>query len=362
VRILWVASKLETGWSGGVGRVLRGGCEALAAAGHEVHLAGVRPREGEPGALGGVTLHPFAPVRWKFQQLGPLRALVRRLAPDVVHFHSALPHGAVVVPLLLLRSGAATPLVVVTPHTGARSDYPKRLARLALRRADGVLCPSRWSAERAQRAGAPSTRVRVIHNGFDAPARPADPPAREPVVCFLGRLVRSKGPDVLLEAFARAAEGHPAWRLVLAGEGREADALRARAAGLPCAARVSLPGQVVGEAKSRLLASAGIGCVPSRDDNLPGSLLELQASGVPTIASAVGGIPELAEDGAAARLVPPEDADALAAALDALMKDEGERARLGAAALAASADRTWKRYAERTLAVYRELAQLRRTA
>lgn len=361
VRILWVASKLETGWSGGIGRVLRGGCEALAAAGHEVHLAGVRPRDGEPGALLGVEIHPFAERRWKVQQLGPLRALVRRLAPDVVHFHSALPHGAVVVPLLVLRGRRSAPLVVVTPHTGARSDYPKRLSRLALRQADGVLCPSRWSAERARRAGSASTRVRVVPNGFDPPAAADRPsPAREPVVAFLGRLVRSKGPDVLLEAFGRAAEAHPGWRLVLAGEGREAEALRARAADLPCAARISLPGHVGGPAKERLLATASIGCVPSRDDNLPGSLQELQAWGVPTVASAVGGIPELAQEGVAARLVPPEDVDALAAALTALMTDDLERARLSAASLAASETRTWKRYAELTVAVYRELATQRR--
>jgi len=362
VRILWVASKLETGWTGGIGRVLAGGAEALAAAGHELHLAGARPVDGDARPLSGVALHPWPAPRWKVQQLAPLRALLRRLDPDVVHFHSALPHGALVVPLLLLRGRRPTPLVVLTPHTGARSDYPKRLSRLALRWADGVVCPSRWSAERARRAGAEATRLHVVPNGFDAPVRPALPPTREPVVVFLGRLVRSKGPDVLLDAFARVADAHPDWKLVLAGAGREAEPLRARAAALPCAARIALPGHVAGEAKQRLLATASLGCVPSRDDNLPGSLQELQAWGVPTIASEVGGIPELARDGAAARLVPPGDAPALAAALGALMQDAAERTRLSAAGLAAAEERTWKRYAESLLAAYRELAARHSTA
>jgi len=350
LRILWVASKLEREWKGGVGRVIAGALPALAARGHEVHLAGRAP-EGEPAPLPGVTLHPWPARRSKLAQLPHLVALQRKLRAQVVHFHSALPHGALIVPFLWLRRALGRPLVVVSPHTGARAHYPKRLARAALARADRVIAVSRWSAERAVRAGAPRERTLVVPNGSDLLAVPPRG-KRAPVVVALARLVASKGIDVLLEAFDAAAATRPEWRLRIAGEGREAEALRRRAAELASGARIELCGQAAGAAKEALLAEAAIGVQPSREDNLPGALLELQAWGIPCIASRVGGIPEILGEGEAGFLVPPGDVPALARALGALMEDPARRARLAEAGLRLAADRTWPRIAERLEAAY----------
>ena len=100
LRILWVASKLS--WSGGVGRVLAGAPPALAARGHSMHLAGPAP-EGEPAPLPGVALHPWPVRRLKLANLGRLLGLQRELRADVIHFHSALPHGELIAPLRALR-------------------------------------------------------------------------------------------------------------------------------------------------------------------------------------------------------------------------------------------------------------------
>lgn len=360
LRVLWIVSKMEREWRGGIGRVVAAAARALAERGHEVHLAGRAP-DGEPRPIEGVRLHPWPPTRVKARQLPHLVRLQRRLRARVVHFHSALPHGAVIVPFAALRARLGDPALVLTSYTGARAHYPKRLARRALGRADALVAASQWSLERAVAAGALRERCHAVPGGIERVV--AAPPAeRERVVLCLARLVRSKGVDVLLEAFARAASCRSGWRLELCGEGREAAALRERAARLACAERVRFREAVAGAEKERLLRSAALGVVPSRADNYPGALLELQAHGVATIASAVGAIPEAAEGGRSARLVPPDDAAALAEALGGLMDDPQRRAALAEAALRVSRGRTWPGVAERMEAVYRALLRERSAA
>lgn len=351
LRILWVASQLEGEWTGGIGRVVAGTLPALAERGHETHLAG--RAAGPVASLAGVALHPWPPFRQKVRQLLALAPLIRRLDPDVVHFHAARPHGDVLVPLRLLRR-RRRPLLVVTPYTGSRSHYRKRFARAGLRAADAVAPNSRWGAERAVAAGADPARVHVVPAGAPPPPAVSEAP-REPLVLALCRLAPSKGVDLLLDAFAEAAAGRPAWRLCVAGDGPEAEALRARARALACAERVRLPGWLGGDAKARLLATAAVGVQPSRDDNFPGSLLELQAAGAACVASAVGGIPDILDDGRAGVLVPPGDAAALARTLAALMDDPARRAALSKAGRVAAGQRAWPRVAARLEALYRAL-------
>jgi phenylacetate-CoA ligase len=357
--ILWVAAKLERDWTGGVGRVIAGALPALAARGHEVHLAG---RAAEPPApIQGVALHPWRWWRWKVLQLPYLLETQRRLGADVVHFHSALPHGALIVPFAWLRGGRGRPALVVSPYTGARAAYRHRRDRAPLSRVDAVVLSSRWSAERAVAAGAPAARTRVIPVGVELPPGPgpAPPEARAPEVVALSRMYPTKGLDVLVEAFAAAAAKRPAWRLTIAGDGHDAGRLRAQAAASGCADRIAFAGFVRGEAKRTLLERAAIGVQPSRDDNYPGSLLELQAHGVACVGSAVGGIPEILGGGEAGVPVPPGDADALAQALGALMDDPAQRARLAAAGRRLAVERSWEAVAEKLEAAYREVLDRR---
>ena len=162
LRILWVASKL--GWSGGIGNVVARGARALAERGHDVHVAGPTP-DGEPGALPGVVVHAFRKRRMKLLQLIDLVPLVRRIEPDVVHFHSAMPHGDVIAGLRWLRpwrDPSRAPLIAVTAHSSR--PYAKRRARIGLRAADLVVVPSQWAAAHAQRAGARADAIQVRLN------------------------------------------------------------------------------------------------------------------------------------------------------------------------------------------------------
>jgi glycosyltransferase involved in cell wall biosynthesis len=290
----------------------------------------------------------------KLANLGRLLGLQRQLRANLVHFHSALPHGELIAPLRALRATLGGPLILVTPHTATRVHYPKRRARWGLRAADAVVTPSAWSAEAARRARVDTGRVRVVHAGIDLP-EPTPVEKREPVVLSMGRLVHSKGVDVLVEAFAKAAAGRPGWLLEVAGDGREAAALRERAARTPCAQRISFLGQVSGEAKRAALSRAAIGAVPSRSESFGGTLLEFAAQGLACVATAVGGMAELTDGGRAVRCVPPDDVGALADALAELMDDTDSRCQLGETARRFASRFSWEATAARYEELYREL-------
>jgi glycosyltransferase involved in cell wall biosynthesis len=339
-----------------MGRVAWGAAAALAARGHEVHLAG--PAADEPlDPVPDLALHPW-PGSAKLLRLVPLLRLRRRIRPHIVHFHSALPHGELIAPLRLLRGPSGLPRIVVTPYTSMRSHYPKRRARLGLRAADAIIASSRWSAEAAILAGASRETTHVVHAGIDPVSEL--PKERLPVVVALGRLKKVKGMDVLIEAFDRAAEGRPDWTLRIGGDGADREALARQVAAAKHGDRIELLGRVVGAQKQRLLNQASIGVVPSRSENFPGTLLELQAHGLACVASSVGGIPELAVD-RAALLVPPDEPGALASALGDLMDHDEVRDAVSRAALRLTATLNWDAVGEQFERVYRAcLARPRR--
>ena len=165
---------------------------------------------------------------------------------------------------------------------------------------------------RAHRA--PKSQITVIRNGIDKSVfRPG--PARQraadhvPTIGALGRLVHQKGFDVLLEALPTVTAQRPV-RLVIAGEGELRPELEAAAEGLP----VSFPGALQGpEAVADFLRSLDLFVMPSRYEGLPNAVLEALACGAPVVATDVPGMAEAA--GAAARMVPAEDPQALAAAI-----------------------------------------------
>ncbi|TVT47855.1 MAG: glycosyltransferase [Denitromonas halophila] len=159
---------------------------------------------------------------------------------------------------------------------------------------------------------------------FPNPIEICDVPARRSntsSVLFLGRLVREKGVYELLRAFSPVCRRYPGLSLVLCGTGPEEAGLRALADELSIAPNVIFPGWVDGARKSELLAEASVFVLPSYAEGLPMSILEAMVANVPIVATAVGGIPDMLDDGACGQLVPPRDeaklTEALMRALDA---------------------------------------------
>jgi glycosyltransferase involved in cell wall biosynthesis len=208
-----------------------------------------------------------------------------------------------------------------------------RAARdLEVRRAARIVCPSSFLAGLVRGWGVAADRISVIPN--PAPPLPdlrgpaEAPPARPPLLAFAGRLTAPKALGVLLEAVARV----PDVELVLAGDGDERDALEAKARGLGLDGRVSFLGPLPREEVLDLFRRADAVCLSSIWENFPHTLVEALAVGTPVIATRVGGVPEIVEDGQNGLLVEPDDPEALAAAIRRFTGDGDLRSRLAAAA------------------------------
>jgi glycogen synthase len=155
-----------------------------------------------------------------------------------------------------------------------------------------------------------------------------------------------------VRAFGRMQE--PA-ALVVVGDGPDRDRVHRLAVGSSAADRITLTGFVEHTAVPGILASLDVLVLPSAYEEMGSVLVEAMAAGVPVVASAVGGIPEVVRDGETGLLVPPGDVTTLAAVLDRLAADPDLRARLAAGARARSAAYGWPKLADRVADVYADL-------
>jgi glycosyltransferase involved in cell wall biosynthesis len=159
----------------------------------------------------------------------------------------------------------------------------------------------------------------------------AKDPCRPNLVLFLGHLQADKGIFDLLEAVAALRHDVPDVRLVCAGDGNRIAVAR-YAERLGIAEAVKFTGWVGPSGKRALFESAAVLAAPAYDAALPVSLLEAMAAGVPVVASAVGGMPEVIVDGVTGVLIAPGDSASLARHLRMFIVDRERAARIGAAA------------------------------
>lgn len=276
--------------------------------------------------------------------------------PGVVLAHNA-PQ---LVPLVHDRHAA-----VLYAHNLLLRTYSPREADRVLGRAAAVVCVSGALAEQTA-AHLPARlrdRLRVVPNGVDTTrfAPRADPGRGDRLrVLFVGRMIPDKGADVVLDAVARL--GRDDVELTLVGsQNFDAGAapspyerdLRTRAAAL--GDRVRLLPFTPRAAVAEVYRSADVVVVPSRwAEPFALTVMEGMASGVPVVASAIGGIPEVAGD--AGVLVRPDDAGELAAALEALADDEALRRRIGVRCRAWAQAHDWSWSRSRLDAVLAEVA------
>jgi len=315
--------------------------EALRALGHDVDvIAGGDASSGVvriPSSLldrgGAPDLIERSPVRGALAGAVFTTRLTAALAVRARRFDSIIAHWLVPsavaalpsrVPLLaiahggdihtLRRMGLLAPVLHALALRGARLAFvSEQLRSIALEAAPRL---TRWLAQAiVQPMGIAIDRFRSLERA------PADPPT----ILIASRLVTLKGIDVAIAAMAHVRTRS---RLVIAGDGPERAALSARAG-----AAVTFLGQVEATRRDRLLGEAGVVVVPSRvmpsgrTEGTPMIALEALAAGVPVVASAVGGLRELA----AVSLVEPDDPRALAAAIDHSLANPPSAKRLQAA-------------------------------
>jgi glycosyltransferase involved in cell wall biosynthesis len=305
--------------------------------------------------------------RWDWKgMLGTWRRL-RALRPQLLHLHHVWPASDRY--LSMLAGMAGVPHMVVTEHiVGHSHSAPQRaLKRRELEDAAAVTTVCGAIADTlVAEYGIDRARVRVVGNGADPPDTEAEAAAARELRQALGarpdrplwvcaaRLEAQKGHDVLLTALAAHKSEGNAFIVALAGGGSMREALECRVAELGLDEEVRFLGQL--DEIGPLLAAADAVLLPSLWEGLPLTLLEAMARGRPVIASAVGGVPEVVEDGISGLLVPPGKPEALAAALGELRRRPRAADALGAAAAArVRTEFTWSRAVERFEAVYDEV-------
>jgi glycosyltransferase involved in cell wall biosynthesis len=271
-----------------------------------------------------------------------IAAGIRRLAPDVIQVNLVDPasNAAALAAALDYR-----PTVATLHLQGDPGSEPARLRSL-YRRLAAAIAPSLAIREQLLQLGVPPERAVRIRNGVDVPTALATPRRRPSLrIGSVGRLTDQKGFDVLLAAVAGLqSRPVPVFDVVIAGAGREREQLERQAYGLPV--------RFLGACSDvpALLRTLDVFCLASRREAVSMALMEAMAHGLPCVATDVGDTREAV--GGDAILVPPEQPQALADALETLLADPSLRFALGKRARArAQQDFTAERMAAETAAV-----------
>ncbi len=341
MKVLYVVT--AAGWGGAPMHVSQL-MEYMVKKGHEVGLtAAPEPRLMKKAKSLGVKIFPnphfVRPIKiWKdFRALWTVFQTIRQFNPEIVHAHSTKAGFAARFACAILRKP-----VIFTVHgwsfTEGRSIWKRWLLALAERLAAEVtakvICVSEYDRNLALHwKVVQPEQIMVIYNGVDPlPFLKADGTLirqeqgleKVTVLTFIGRLDPPKDPFTLLEAVKKLA-GEIV--LLIVGDGE----LRLQVKKTICEHRLESRVRLLGYRTDvhRILAASDIFVLSSRWEGLPYAIIEAMMAGLLVVATKVGGVPELIEDGVTGFLVPPENSDALAKALQKLIADSKLRQRMG---------------------------------
>ena len=305
----------------------------------------------------GVEWHvaPMPPIGWRAPgALWRWRGLLRGIRPDILHannsraaFYAGMAGRMNGIPMLF--------------HCRVNRPDPK-LDGLLARLSRGVIANSQATASRFGRWS--RTPVWAVYNGLDLGfVEQRAPEASRPfgagrLLLMVARISRLKRHDIALQVFERLAGQHPDAHLVLIGEVDDADwraELGRRQDGMNCADHVHWIGGVGQAELARWYANADVLLLPSDYESFGRVLVEAMAAGVPPVAFAVGGVPEVVEDGVQGMLIAPGDVDAMAEAVMRLLGDDALRARMGEEGRRRARAFTIERHVERICEIYRQV-------
>ncbi len=314
---------------------------------HEGLAPSLEPNEFlEEASRSGIPIHCIREgFRFDPRMIRSLRTLVAQVNPDFIQTHHAKSH------FLVRMSGVWKKHPWIAFHHGhtrgaARLKIYHGLDRWSLRTAAQVVAVSGTCAQQLVSFGVRSDRITVIHNavepGMACDRLPPDRmralkeslgvPADAKVVLAVGRLSEEKAHTDLVAAIASLRKLQPAavFRLVILGEGDQRQRIEETIRSTGTQDVVMLTGHV--RDVTPYYQISDVMAISSLSEGSPNVLLEAMAAGLPVVATAVGGIPEMITDQEHAILVPPRDTTAMANALDVVLSDRKKADRLAFAA------------------------------
>jgi N-acetyl-alpha-D-glucosaminyl L-malate synthase BshA len=329
--------------------------KSLATRGHHVHVLSSEPPVRFGDYQPGLTFHrvetPSYPLFREPQYLLSLANKIVQVSRaeclDIVHAHYAVPHAAAayLAKQILGASGRGVPRVITTLHgtditlLGSDRSYSETVA-FCIQQSDGVTTVSESLKTDTIRELGVTCDIRVIPNFIDcsvnrrrdvAPLRARLAPGGERILIHVSNFRPVKRTPAVIEIFARVRAQVPA-RLLMVGDGPDLSAASSLAAELGVADDVEFVGeqdQVV-----PLLSAADVFLLPSVQESFGLAALEAMACEVPVVASRVGGLPEVIEDGVTGFLHAPDDVEAMAQSALRLLTDEALHMRFAHAASA----------------------------
>ena len=319
--------------TGGSERQFAALAKALDPAALRLHLGCIQKQGASLDGLGNVSEFPLKGSLYRLQSMQTRFRLARYLRRNRI----VVAHAFDFYTNLTLTPAARLARVAVVigsqRQLGDLLSKSKFRAQIAMFRwCDSVVCNSRAAADRLIHEGFPESRIVVIGNGLPpsafAEATPALP--RRPGVLRVGMIARmnttAKNHSLLLRAAARLKDKFVDLEFVLVGDGPLRPELELAAKNFGISDRVLF----LGDCRDipAILASLDLSVLPSGSESLSNAIIESMAAGVPAVASRVGGNPELIDETRGA-LVPPNDDEALADAIDRILRDAPLRSDLG---------------------------------
>src|SRR4051794_25325046 len=350
-------------WRGGQNQVLLT-VNGLRAIGQRATLVAHPNGQLRRRVAEGLDLIPLAPrtemglsAAWRFARI------VKRLAPDVIHAHD--PHGVAMAALALsLGAGSAARGKAPAIVASRRVDFHLKgnsFSRWKYRQVDCFVAASEAIRRMLVADGIADAQTVAVHEGIDVEHVIAAPPVNvheafflphgAPVVGNVAALVPHKGQRYLVDAAQLVVRQIPDARFVILGEGELREHLERQVREHHLEKHVLLPG----------FRTDVLGCMKAFDlfvmssvtEGLGTSLLDAMACARPIVATTAGGIPEIVDENVTGLLVPPRDAQALAAAIVRALRDQPLRERIGRAGFDRVRHRfTVERMVEQTAAVY----------
>ncbi|WP_263381432.1 N-acetyl-alpha-D-glucosaminyl L-malate synthase BshA [Granulicella arctica] len=333
----------------------------LAARGHDIHFITSAPPFRLTGREANIHFHEVSVSNYPLFEYPPYDlALATRMAEvaelyslDILHVHYAIPHSvcALLARQMLAARGKHLPFITTLHGTDItlvgldRSYLP--ITQFGIVQSDGVTAISSHLRDRTREAFNISSEIEVIRNFVNcdvyqrdpakvATMRPLYAKPEEKILAHLSNFRPVKRVTDVIEVFARVAAAMPA-RLLMIGDGPDRSAAEYLAARLGVRDRIHFLGKQ--ENVNELLPLADLMIMPSEMESFGLAALEAMACGVPAIATRVGGVPELIDDGINGLLFPIGDVDAMGTAATALLSDPAAYRTMAEAARKTAQDR-----------------------